>query len=131
MYAWALEQEDGKTGSRKFIQQDCFVPWNLPLRYVHKQTEKTKEGEGEAEGEGEGAERKRETVDPLEGLKVDQETHSVTLQRFCHVFRQGELESLFLDVSRESQTHIEILESYFDMSNWCILVRKASSVPVQ
>ncbi|EER02710.1 hypothetical protein Pmar_PMAR025732, partial [Perkinsus marinus ATCC 50983] len=40
VYAWAMEQVEGSTGSRKFSSQDVLVPWHLQKRY-----ETSKDGE--------------------------------------------------------------------------------------
>lgn len=84
VYAWAFEQKSDEVGSRKFPEQDCFVPWHLAK----------KKGDDNNEDEQ-------------------------VLNRFCHVFCEGELEELFKKVG-----HVSILSSYNDHSNWAVILRK-------
>jgi hypothetical protein len=72
VYAWALEQENDS--KRRFDQQDVMVPWNLQKTYVD---------------EGGGKEASPCTV--------DEDRDSVVYQRYCHVYCEGELESLGKD----------------------------------
>jgi len=92
VYAWAFEQEQGAVGSRKFPEQDCFVPWHLSKKYAPA-SEENHPGDGE----------------------------DLILQRFCHVFREGELEELFAEASNHSAT---VLRSYNDHSNWAVILQK-------
>ena len=96
MYAWAFEQQAGATGSRKFDSKDCFVPWHLPLKYL-ADTEQL----------------------PCNGV-VNEQKRTVELQRYCHLFGKGELEELFLQFEG-----ISVSRSYYDQSNWCVVLAKA------
>lgn len=80
---------------RNFTEQDCLVPWHL--QNVFEQ--------GEITGE------------------VIEEKSSVLYKRFYHVFIQGELENLINSSSYEN-TKLEVYESYYDRSNWCVKVKK-------
>lgn len=51
----------------------------------------------------------------------DKNRNTVIFQRYCHVYAKGEVEQLFQSVS-----NVEIVESYFDSSNWCCRVRKTT-----
>lgn len=42
-----------------------------------------------------------------------------TFHRFYHVFKKGELESLFKKID-----NVKILESYYDDGNWCVIAQK-------
>ena len=69
VYAWALEQ--GAGSRRAFATQDVLVPWALKRHFVDANA-------------------------PLPaGAVVDDERGVVVMQRFCHVYVQGELERLF------------------------------------
>lgn len=70
VYAWALEQ--GKDSRRVFESQDVFVPWCLQRQYVTSTPEELAE----------------------QGAVIDDERGIVILQRYCHVYRDGELEEL-------------------------------------
>lgn len=39
--------------------------------------------------------------------------------RYCHVYVQGELEAIFEDIGNN-----EIVKSFYDSSNWCVIVKK-------
>jgi SAM-dependent methyltransferase len=47
-----------------------------------------------------------------------------TFQRFYHVFVEGELEGLVRQVAKDGYK-FDVIESYFDCSNWCVVLRKA------
>ena len=59
----------------------------------------------------------REGKAPSHGT-INQEKHTVVYQRYCHVYKEGELEALFERVSG-----CEVVASYFDFGNWCVEVR--------
>ena len=52
------------------------------------------------------------------GVPTDYSDQSV-LQRYCHVFREGELEQLVT-----ANAHARIDVSYYDTSNWCVAATK-------
>ena len=96
VYAWAFEQQVGATGARKFEKQDCFVPWHLPEQYL-----------GDTEEESL----------PCKGIRHESK-RTVELQRYCHLFRKGELEALL-----EQVPGVRVERSYYDQSNWCVVFR--------
>jgi SAM-dependent methyltransferase len=74
VYAWALEQGSGSR--RAFATQDVLVPWALKRHFVDAEM-------------------------PLPpGAVVDAERDVIVLQRFCHVYTKGELESLFEEAAK-------------------------------
>jgi alkylated DNA repair protein alkB family protein 8 len=108
IYAWALEQTKGS--KRRFDQdkQDFYVPWNLDRRFVKK-----KEKDQEEKIHEETQEAAREAT----GKKNDK----IVVQRFCHMFKQGELEEI---VQLAGNAVVE--EHYYDESNWAIILRRTS-----
>ena len=88
-YAWAMEQDGGRSG-HAFAAQDVFVPF-------HQRTAPT------AAGEDAGGAR----------------AAAVVHQRYCHVYRKGELRLL-----AESVPGLTVLEEYYDTGNHCVLVQK-------
>lgn len=50
---------------------------------------------------------------------VDTEKRAVVYQRYCHVYREGELEELF-----HATSMCEIEEVYMDTGNWCVIARR-------
>ncbi|KAG2392558.1 hypothetical protein C9374_011283 [Naegleria lovaniensis] len=99
IYAWSFEQE--QSSKRKFQSQDVFVPWKLQAKYL---------------SHGEEQDDDNESQPPIED-------NEVTIKRYCHVYKQGELDELLLTKVKG----VDIVDSYFDTGNWCLLVRKHKS----
>ena len=87
-YAWAMDQSDGRSG-HVFASQDVFVPF-------------TQRAPAAAAGE-----EAREAP-----------AAAVVHQRYCHVYREGELRALAESVGGT------VLQEYCDTGNHCVLVRK-------
>ncbi|EFC47941.1 predicted protein, partial [Naegleria gruberi] len=92
IYAWSYEQEN--SSKRKFQSQDVFVPWKLQAKYLNGEDDQ-----------------------PSPALIEENE---VTIKRYCHVYRKGELDELVTTKVKG----VDILDSYFDVGNWCLLLRK-------
>ena len=91
-YAWALEQDVGGVSGHQFDAQDVLVPFHKrPVRAAGgKKTDGTPKGpKGPNEPDAGGSEtvRSRDAGGGEEGAKV--------YQRYCHVYREGELPALF------------------------------------
>mmetsp|Transcript_21138 Transcript_21138/g.39045 ORF Transcript_21138/g.39045 Transcript_21138/m.39045 type:complete len:373 (-) Transcript_21138:2168-3286(-) len=80
---------------KSFPTQDCLVPWHLQNSY------------------------KGETA---EGVDIP-DKQAVLLQRYYHVFIQGELEALVTQTTLGG-ARLEVTESYFDHSNWVVRLKK-------
>lgn len=98
VYVWALEQElEGEgVGKRKFKEQDVFVPWHLHFKY----------------------ESDLENIDH-EGCEIDLAKKSVVYQRYYHVFKEGELETLV-----QQHPGLRVVNSYYDKENWCVQIQR-------
>lgn len=90
-----------RTEGNSVEQQDFFVPWHLPYHRAEVA------GASAAAVAG-GFARK------------DDKKAAVIYNRYYHVFAEGELERL---VSRV--TGVRVLESFFDKSNWCVILQRA------
>lgn len=90
--AWAFEQDE--RSKRKFEQQDVMVEWKLQQKYA-------KEDETGSHG------------------KVDQEKRWVVYERYCHVYRKGELEELVDQVPG-----LEVVSVEYTRSNWCLRLKR-------
>jgi ubiquinone/menaquinone biosynthesis C-methylase UbiE len=104
---WALEQ------NKKFKTADVFVPWNL-TKVFHKKNENTgleKKAEEIVEGKA--------TDDARPEVFRDDEKKSVVYKRYYHLFVFKELESLLEDIGG-----LEIVESFYDRDNWCVVFQK-------
>lgn len=101
-FAWAQEQAEGVSG-HEFDHQDVFVPFHQKM-YMH--------------GWHEAFLPEHVDTDVGHGV-IDQGKRSVVLQRYCHVFVQGELEHLIANVP-----HTEILSTFIDAGNWGVVVKR-------
>ena len=64
------------------------------------------------------------------GVAVDEQRQTVVLQRYCHVFTQGEIEELWTSLQPSMRCSIGVAdvsveETFFDAGNWCVRVRKS------
>ncbi|GLD96341.1 hypothetical protein PINS_up005024 [Pythium insidiosum] len=102
IYAWAHEQQ--RSSRRQFDpdRQDFMVPWNLDKRFAQTQTQ-TQATSDESETQE----------------SQDSATAPVVVQRYCHMFKQGELEELVRDAG-----DAEVEQSYYDQSNWAVVLRR-------
>jgi len=139
VYAWAYEQAEGS--KRVFAGQDVMVPWHLQGGALRQggagsggEAEEGKEPKWAAEDshastpielESGGGDFKPASAAAsasarglLHGVAV-QEKHAVVYQRYCHVYRAGELEALLACVEGAA-----LEEAFFDAGNWCISFRK-------
>ncbi|DBA02863.1 TPA: LOW QUALITY PROTEIN: hypothetical protein N0F65_006653 [Lagenidium giganteum] len=93
--AWAFEQDE--SSKRQFDSQDVMVEWKLQEKYA-----------------------------PAEQLtthaKEDKARRWVVYQRYCHVYRQGELEELVAQVPG-----LRVISSAYSRSNWCLPTSRHSS----
>jgi ubiquinone/menaquinone biosynthesis C-methylase UbiE len=102
--AWALEQ--GSDSKHVFATQDTMVPWKLNKRFAIQEKSTVQE---EVEG------RKR-------GKKVSsksQQDEMVIYERYCHVYKEGELEDLCSRVP-----NCRVVESGWDRGNWFVRILK-------
>lgn len=133
--AWAKEQD--VDSRRRFDDPDVWVPWNLPARFQNDVAEDATSPNHELSatatadrdepardvsnaGAG-GGKVKAVKVEPL-GNDKDKATPApdTVLQRYCHVYEKGELEALWMTFKG-----IRVVESYYDASNWCVVVEKS------
>jgi hypothetical protein len=139
---WALEQ--GADARRKFEQQDVFVPWFVvgvvdrmlvslefhstlgSCRHLGKQFLCTGGAESDDVGLLQSA---ASQLHSKHGVAVDEQRQSVVLQRYCHVFTQGEIEELWASLDPGTRcsigaAEVSVEETFFDAGNWCVRVRK-------
>jgi len=107
VYCWSYEQDDERSRSRhRFVAQDVLVPWNFRTPKLRKPTGSTAAGaDGDVEAPGE---HEAQWVEAPE-----------VCQRYCHVYREGELLELLAQVPE-----LEVVDSYFDTGNWCAVARR-------
>ncbi|OQS01081.1 alkylated DNA repair protein alkB-like 8 [Achlya hypogyna] len=89
--AWAFEQDS--LSKRKFDTQDVMVEWKLQQKYI-------------------------DTNEPLPAhVQLDDEKKWAVYQRYCHVYRDLELESLVRQVPGLVVRKVEMMRS-----NWCLTI---------
>ena len=125
-YAWAEEQADGGVSGHAFASQDVFVPWHLRENMrgaqhadaaAHAPSDAqsdTPGADGAADGVGDGA-----SAEVGAGAVYDATKRAYVYQRYCHVYRRGELPKLF-----EGLDGARVVREYYDVGNWCVLVEK-------
>lgn len=93
VYVWA--QEQGTESKRLFGQQDILVPWCLQKRFFEGPAagSATEPGAGPVPG----------SLDALTSIggTVDEARQAVVVQRYCHVYSAGEIESLCAEAAAE------------------------------
>ncbi|RYG47338.1 class I SAM-dependent methyltransferase, partial [archaeon] len=155
--AWAFEQ--GPDSRRTFDSQDVFVPWNLSMRYLggggastdaalpQDTTRASTASDDSASGVGSAAHpsgaggvvagaEPTPATSATAGLEaaggvVNAKAGTVLFQRYCHVFKGGELEQLLhaatsswpaTEVARAPE--MEVTRAWWDKDNWCIIAHR-------
>lgn len=143
-YAWAAEQNDGRSG-HEFPAADVFVPFHNRVAQPKAQRQGGGRAAGTTDGTTEAApaaeaaapaaappaaatiaesatERQPATrVAELEAMGgvYDGSKRAVVFQRYCHVYQQGELLELVSSVGGS-----RVLDEYYDTGNHCIVIQK-------
>ncbi|KAL7548368.1 hypothetical protein ACHAWF_011657 [Thalassiosira exigua] len=118
--AWALEQEDD--GKRRFHGTDLLVPFNAQPKYLQasgeagRGCEEARPGAGVSGGTKGVAQMMAERYG--ETAAYDSKKNLVVFQRYCHMYRRGELESLC-----ERVPGLEVVESFYEKGNHAVLLR--------
>ena len=93
-----------------FESQDVLVPFHKKAGVQGKVVVTGGSGSGEKEGEetrADGAAGEDDDGDP---------TAPRVYQRYCHVYKEGELETLFEHI----KSWVKVNRVYFDCGNWCV-----------
>jgi len=112
--AWAMEQaEDSR---RKFASTDVFVPFNVQPKYLNKSGENgDSNDQSSATGENQSvAESYARTYD---GAEYDERKGLVVFQRYCHLYRQGEMEDLASQIPS-----LQLVESGYESGNHFLIL---------
>ncbi|KAG7398329.1 Alkylated DNA repair protein alkB 8 [Phytophthora boehmeriae] len=123
IYAWAHEQMKGSRRRFEEGRQDFMVPWNLDKRFAF--TDENGSSTADASDDDHGEDQLNDQQDAEETSNDDKpvtkKQERVVVQRYCHMFKQGELEEL---VALAGSAEVE--ESYYDESNWAVILRRVS-----
>jgi alkylated DNA repair dioxygenase AlkB/ubiquinone/menaquinone biosynthesis C-methylase UbiE len=112
--AWAMEQTEGSR--RKFASTDVFVPFNAQPKYLEKLTGNVSIARSEeANNCISVAQLYAESYD---GAEYDERKGLVVFQRYCHLYREGELEFLASKVEG-----LILVESGYESGNYYVIVR--------
>lgn len=109
-YAWALEQAEGGVSGHHFESQDVLVPFHKKAGVQGKAVVTGGSGSGEKEAataSAGGAAGEDDDDDPAAPR---------VYQRYCHVYKEGELVTLFEHV----KSWVKVNRAYFDCGNWCV-----------
>ncbi|TYZ61643.1 hypothetical protein PybrP1_001690 [[Pythium] brassicae (nom. inval.)] len=101
IYAWAHEQKANSKRQFDASKQDFMVPWNLDRRFTRK------DGAGAAAAQ--------------DGGTAAAAGEPIIVQRYCHMFKEGEVEQL---VTMAGNAEVE--DHYYDESNWAVVLRRVS-----
>lgn len=91
----------------KQTSNDYFVPWHLPFHRAEAAVQVLKAGPAGTES-------------PASSIRVDNKKGAVVFSRYYHVFEQFELDRLVQQVPQA-----EVLESFYDKDNWCVVMRRS------
>jgi len=120
--AWALEQETDSR--RKFHGTDVLVPFNAQPKYLQAVAKDDEEGNGTSQSvplstdgtKGKGVAQMM--AEQYIGAEFDSKKNLVVFQRYCHMYRKGELEQLC-----ERVPGLEVMESSYEKGNHVVLLR--------
>ena len=115
--AWAITQEEGSR--RTFAASDVFVPFNAQPKHLKL---------GESEQNGRHTTFDDENVADIQSAaevyskalnaEYDEQKGLVVFQRYCHMYRKGELEKIASTIS-----NVELVESGFESGNYFIILK--------
>ena len=108
-YAWALEQADGGVSGHHFESQDVLVPFHKKAGVQGKVVVTGGSGSGRRR------ERRRGRAEPRARTTTGTRPRR-GYQRYCHVYKEGELETLFEHI----KSWVKVNRVYFDCGNWCV-----------
>ena len=110
--AWALDQEEGSR--RKFATEDVFVPFNAQPKYLDLQSSNGVKDESKV-SEGRST---AQVYSEAFNAQYDDRKGLVVFKRYCHLYRQGELEELVNHVP-----NLELVEGGFESGNYFIILK--------
>ncbi|KAL3142945.1 hypothetical protein ABBQ38_003230 [Trebouxia sp. C0009 RCD-2024] len=106
----SYEQSDGpKPGGVSQgdgTSNDYFVPWHLPFHRAEAALQVLK------------AEQEHDTA-AAGSIRIDNKKNAVVFSRYYHVYEQFELDQLV-----QSVPGAEVLDSFYDKDNWCVVMGK-------
>jgi len=126
VYCWSYEQDDERSKSHhRFPGQDVLVPWSFRTPGVKKKEDNATDTadtspDATAKGASPSAGAQHCANEEADNSQPWDEKPEV-FQRYCHVYREGELLELFTQVPE-----FEVVDSWFDSGNWCAVGRRGA-----
>jgi alkylated DNA repair dioxygenase AlkB/ubiquinone/menaquinone biosynthesis C-methylase UbiE len=118
--AWAMEQDEGSR--RRFAGADVFVPFNAQPKYLDKvaaDKEGTRSASSTENGHKSVAEMFSEAYDKAD---FDEQKGLVVFQRYCHLYRKGEMEQII-----DSVKGVKLLENGYESGNYFVILEVVES----
>ena len=91
---------------------DFFVPWHVPFHRADAASA-VRLARGEAYG-----------LSSAASGQIDKQKGSVMFKRYYHLFDEGELETLILQMP-----DVQLVKSFYDKSNWCCIFQRHQGNP--
>lgn len=118
--AWALEQIEGSR--HRFASNDVLVPFNAQPKYLTLEVHNSQDGDSlpdQSNGVSEKASIKSTAQRYSEAFSAeyDDQKGLVVFQRYCHLYKQGEMEALCHEVS-----NVTLVESGFEKGNYFVIL---------
>ena len=99
-------EESGRSSQGEDASNDYFVPWHLPFHRAEAALQVLK------------AEKEQDSA-AAGSIRIDKNKNAVVFSRYYHVYEQFELDQLV-----QSVPMAEVLESFYDKDNWCVVMGK-------
>jgi alkylated DNA repair protein alkB family protein 8 len=118
--AWAMEQDEGSR--RRFAGTDVFVPFNAQPKYLDKvaaDKERVHLTSDTENGKKSVAEMYSEAYDKAD---FDERKGLVVFQRYCHLYRKGEMEKIV-----DSVKGVKLLDSGYESGNYFVILEVVES----
>jgi alkylated DNA repair dioxygenase AlkB/SAM-dependent methyltransferase len=120
---WAMEQEENSR--RKFATNDVFVPFNAQPKYLNMNYGQSMprlpscdETTPEVNASQSSTSSLAQSYSRKHNAACNDQHGLVVFQRYCHLYRHGELEDLVHNISR-----VELIKSGFESGNHFIILR--------
>ena len=114
--AWALEQEEDS--KRKFHGADVLVPFNAQPKYLQATDSKKETSAINNNRATNGKGVAQMLSESFDGADFDSKKNLVIFQRYCHMYRRGELEELVAEIP-----NLKLVESAYEKGNHVVLLR--------
>ena len=98
--------KSGRSSHGEGASNDYFVPWHLPFHRAEAALQVLK------------AEQEQDSA-AAGSIRIDNKKNAVVFSRYYHVYEQFELDQLV-----QSVPEAEVLDSFYDKDNWCVVMGK-------